>query len=97
VAVASAGPYASHLYIAPDTSTSPLSFCRPDAHPAVCRPTNSVKALMAKSVLLLRPQVAVSECHCTGWRCMEGVVDGLANAASTGGFDWGRSNVFEMS
>jgi len=43
VAVASAGPYANHLHLAPDryhSSTSPLSFYRPDALPAA-QPTAS--------------------------------------------------------
>jgi len=41
-AVASAGPYANHLHLAPDNhaSTSPLSFYRLDALPAV-QPTAS--------------------------------------------------------
>jgi len=36
VAVASDGPYANHLHLAPDNhaSNSPLSFYRPDALPA---------------------------------------------------------------
>jgi len=37
VAVATAGPYANHLHLAPTdnhASTSPLSFYRPDALPA---------------------------------------------------------------
>jgi len=42
VAVASAGPYANHLHLAPDS--------RPTSPPP-CRPSNSVKALKVEEVL----------------------------------------------
>jgi len=53
MAVASAGPYANNLHLAPQTdnytNTPSLNFYRPDAL-FNARPTNSVKALKANKV-----------------------------------------------